>query len=105
MTFTVSIVAPPIAPSRSRAIVSVSGSSGTAGQLAPTDIASELLAVDFDPLGNGPTAARGGGDVIGDRGDGEDASAGRHEGAVGAAPSACMEYQDVVDRRREVNDV
>src|SRR6478735_4878234 len=51
-TFTPAIAAPDTARSRSRAIVSVSGSSGTALLLPPADIAAELLPFELDLAGH-----------------------------------------------------
>ena len=67
-----------------RAIVSVSGSSGTparrAGELAPADVGAELPPVE--------PGARGLLERRADRGDGEDAAAGAREPSVDAADSA-----------------
>src|SRR2546423_1789460 len=50
-TETFFIFRPRIVPSRSRAIVSVSGNSGTARQLTPPNITSKLFALERNPLG------------------------------------------------------
>src|SRR6185437_2381088 len=51
VAFAVTMVRPETSWSRSRAIVSVSGSSGTPSQLAPADVGAELLAVELDARG------------------------------------------------------
>src|SRR5438128_4460568 len=51
LTDTFFILRPLIAPSRSRAIVSVSGNSGTARQLTPANVASQLLPLERHLLG------------------------------------------------------
>src|SRR5258706_5022314 len=57
-TDTFFILRPRIAPSRSRAIVSVSGNSGTAHNLPPPDVASQLLSLERHPLGVGSRQLR-----------------------------------------------
>ena len=49
--------APATSRSRSRAIVSVSGSSGTPCELAPADVGAELLALELDLLAQAPGCA------------------------------------------------
>src|ERR1700686_5135317 len=58
-TETFFIFRPRIAPSRSRAIVSVSGNSGTAHHLPPPDVASQLLSLERHLLGVGSRQLRG----------------------------------------------
>src|SRR3954464_4261280 len=79
LTVTPSMIAPPTSASRSRAIVSVSGSSGNAAQLPPADVRPELATWKSHLLGRLAAAARGGLDVRGQTCHGEHTTARRPE--------------------------
>src|SRR5450830_1715539 len=98
------MTAPLIAASRSRAIVSVSGSSGTAGELAPTDVVPELLAAEGYTLRRVAALARGGGDVVRNCSNSEHAAAGGDERSVIQPFRAGVKDEYVVSRWRQVND-
>src|SRR3954470_13248128 len=100
-----SICAPTIAPLRSRAIVSVSGSSGTARQLSPADVAPELLAAELHLLRGGPTLLRRGRDILGHGRHREHSTARRNERPVVAPLRARVKDVNSVDRSRQVDDV
>src|SRR5512133_2631055 len=87
---------PAIAACRSRAIVSVSGSSGTTCELAPADVAPELLPVERDVgCGRGTLLARRL-ECWGERGDRKHTSAGCTQRAVVVAPGPGVEDDHVV---------
>src|SRR5690606_12092867 len=87
-------VLPTTRPRRSRAIVSASGSSGTALQLPPADVAPIVFAVELDGRGGGAAALRGLRQRAPDAGHREHAPARRHEPPVLAA-RAGVEDDDV----------
>src|SRR5687768_5079537 len=95
VTFTLTTEVPAIAASRSRAIVSVSGSSGIALQLSPRDVATKLFPVEGDPfrvIPRGPNRFFYG---CARPGDGENASAtGLQLACVFIACRTCMEHVD-----------
>src|SRR5687768_16812988 len=78
-TATRSIVRPAISLWRSRAMVSVSGSSGMTVKLSPPDVRPEVAAGKSDVLGPVRAAAAGLGEAVGDGGDRGDTTTGRRE--------------------------
>src|SRR5262245_30337233 len=76
------IVAPRIVSSRSRAIVSVSGSSGIAGELSPADVRAELATVESHQLSRFAASLRSLFDVGAEPGHGEHAPAGDPQHAL-----------------------
>src|SRR5450432_2138141 len=74
-TLRATIIEPDSARSRSRAIVSVSGSSGTPLQFPPPDVATELLPLELDRTRDARTLALGVRERRADGGHGEDSSA------------------------------
>src|SRR4051812_2808096 len=104
-TSTPAIVLPATRRWRSRAMVSTSGSSGTAGNLAPADVSAKLLAFEADPVGGDATAPLRLFEGRSDASHREHATTRRHQFA-GRAPSGTpMKHEDVlqiggdVDRR------
>src|SRR5690606_5227022 len=83
-------VLPTTRPRRSRAIVSASGSSGTALQLPPADVAAVVLALELDGRGRRPAALGGLRQRASDAGHREHAPAPRHQPPV-LAPRAGVE--------------
>src|SRR5688572_31030291 len=90
-TSTPAIVAPATRRCRSRAIVSTSGSSGTARGLAPADVAAELLPIEVDRSRGREAASLRLREVTGNASHGDHASAGRDESAAGIAGGTRME--------------
>src|SRR5690348_18235162 len=82
VTVTPAIVAPASARCRSRAMVSVSGSSGMALELPPRDVGAVLAARELDRTRRADARALGGGERIGHTGHREHASARRDETAI-----------------------
>src|SRR5579859_1286870 len=93
---TLVIRSPLISRSRSRAMVSVSGSSGTPVELSPTDIRSVLLARELHAAGVVLAAAAGIWHRVTDASDGQDATAVGDERAVLVGLRAGVEDQDIV---------
>src|ERR1035437_535862 len=103
-TTTPVIVRPRSSRSRSRAIVSVSGGSGTrllllAGNLAPADIRAELFALELNSLRVVETPPLRDGDGLAERAHGEHAAARGDEAAVGVARRTGVKDEDAVFRR------
>src|SRR5882762_3322443 len=105
-TVTFFIFRPRIAPSSSRAIVSVSGNSGTAHNPPPTDVASQLLSLKRHPLGVRPRQLRGFDEIRGDCGHCEHPPSGCHELIrPWIQRRSRMEYLDTLFGRWELDGV
>src|SRR5678816_4695479 len=105
-TATLVMVRPRIAASRSRAIVSVSGNSGTAVQLAPRDVAPQLLAGERNALGVRPRQLGRFHQGRRDRGDPEHSSTGANQlcrGRIGGGPG--LKDLDAIFRRWQLDRI
>src|SRR5690349_22554890 len=99
-TSTAAIVLPLTSPSRSRAMVSTSGSSGMPLKLAPTYVRAVLATVKFDQLGGrqaAPLGVANGGPQSRHR---QHATARRDDSAFRPRSGACVKYDRVPQCRR-----
>src|SRR4051794_14535100 len=105
------MVRPAISRSRSREIVSVSGSSGTlrefgpSRQLAPPDVGSELLSLELDRRGELPAPVARLHDRVPEAGHRKDAPARRDEIAGGIALGSGMKDERIARHRRNLNSI
>src|SRR5690242_1965655 len=76
-------------------MVSVSGNSGTAAQLTPSDVPAQLLALELHRPRVRGTAVGGLAQGVTDRGDGEDTAAGGDKRVASAEPSPRVKDVDV----------
>src|SRR6185503_2071974 len=104
-TVTFSIRRPLIAPFKSRAIVSVSGNSGTACQLAPSDVVPELLSAERHRLGVRSGHLRGLEETGGDGRYGQHAPTRCDELVCRVPCCARVKDFDAFARRRKLNDI
>src|SRR6266481_2034244 len=105
-TETFFIFRPRIAPSRSRAIVSVSGSSGTAHNLPPPDVTPQLLSLARHLLGVRSRQLRGLDETGGDRGHREHPASGGYELiSPWVERGSRMKYLDTLLGRWELDNV
>src|SRR5512140_327271 len=94
-TWTAEMAAPETARSRSRAIVSVSGSSGTSLLLSPGDVAPELFAIELDLARDACAFAPGEGERGRDRRDCEHPSARSNQLSCRSFTSSSVKYEHV----------